>query len=88
MKKRTRKVLATILVGLSISGCHKDTRVRIKQPPLKMPTRTQAVMKQQRIRGWEEMAKILKRQHPEWKESIEEIAAELEYQWLKQQKED
>ena len=85
MKKRTKKIIATALVGIVVSGC-RDTRVRIKQPPLKMPARTQQVTKQQRIRTWETMAKILKSRHPEWKQSVAEIVAEFEYQWLRQQK--
>ncbi len=85
MNNRTRKIIATALVGVVISGCHSDTRVRIK-PSLKPPIRTQQVTKQQRIRTWETMAKILKRQHPEWKQSVAEIVAEFEYQWMLQQK--
>lgn len=85
MKERTKKIIVTALAGVIISGCHRDTRVRIK-PSLKMPTRTQQVTKQQRLRTWETMAKILKSQHPEWKESVAEIVAEFEYQWMLQQK--
>lgn len=88
MKNRTRKIIATVLTGVLISGCpswHKDTRVRIK-PSLKLPARTQQATKQQRIRTWETMAKILKRSHPEWKQSVAEIVAEFEYQWMLQQK--
>ena len=83
MKKRTKQIIATMLVGVAISGCHRDTRVRIKPS---IPARTQQVTKQQRIRTWETMAKILKRQHPEWKQSVAEIVAEFEYQWMLQQK--
>lgn len=73
MKAKTITLIAAVILCI---GC------QVKQRPQKIVVRPPRIeTKQQRIRRWEALAYQLKIRHPEWKQSIKEIAAELEYQW-------